>query len=157
MWKVSKCGVFSGPCFPVFGHKTDWIRRFSPYSVRIQYSVRFRSEYGKIQTRKNSVFGLFPNIALVWKMNKRNVALISLGFKFKDGLHVPVIYDSELPCSYISSKKTYYFSAPPTWAKLHNNVISLIQCIWTKIWCFRIYVVCVLNYLRYETSNIISN
>ena len=23
MWKVSKCGVFSGPCFPVFGLNTE--------------------------------------------------------------------------------------------------------------------------------------
>ena len=46
-WKLSKYGVFSGPFFPVFGLNTK------RYSV----SRRIQSECGKIQTRKNSVFG----------------------------------------------------------------------------------------------------
>ena len=41
--------VFSGPYFPVFELKTDI------YSV----NLRFQSEYRKIRTRKNSVFGYF--------------------------------------------------------------------------------------------------
>ena len=45
-WKVSKYGVFSGPYFPAFGLNTD-------------VSLRIQSECGKIQTRKNSVFGHF--------------------------------------------------------------------------------------------------
>ena len=39
-WKVSKCRVFSSPYFPVFG-------------------LNIQSEYRKIRTRKNSVFGHF--------------------------------------------------------------------------------------------------
>ena len=41
-WKLSKNGVFSGPYFPVFG-----------------LNLRIQSEYKKIRTRKNSVFGHF--------------------------------------------------------------------------------------------------
>ena len=39
-WKVSRCGVFSGPYFPVFGLNTERyrveIQSISPYSVRIR-------------------------------------------------------------------------------------------------------------------------
>ena len=44
-WKVSKYGVISGPYFPVFGLNT--------YSV----NLNIRSEYRKLQTRNNSIFG----------------------------------------------------------------------------------------------------
>ena len=33
-WKVSKCGVISGPYFPVFGLNTEIISK-SPYSIQI--------------------------------------------------------------------------------------------------------------------------
>ena len=46
-WKVSKYGVISGPYFPVFGLNTE---RYSVY-------LRIRSEYRKIPTRNNSIFG----------------------------------------------------------------------------------------------------
>ena len=48
-WKLSKYGVISGPYFPLFGLNTEI------------YEVNFRiqSEYRKIQTRNNSVFGHF--------------------------------------------------------------------------------------------------
>ena len=42
-------GVFSGPYFPVFGLNT----------ARYGVSLHILSECGKIQTRKNSVFGHF--------------------------------------------------------------------------------------------------
>ena len=42
-------GVFSGPYFPVFGLNTDI------YGV----NIRIQSEYRKIRTRRNSVFGHF--------------------------------------------------------------------------------------------------
>ena len=48
-WKVSQYGVFSGPYFPVFGLTMEI------YSI----NLRARSEYRKIRTRKNSVFGHF--------------------------------------------------------------------------------------------------
>ena len=47
--KVSKYGVFSGPYFPAFGLNTE------RYSV----SLRIQSEYGKMRTRKSSVFEHF--------------------------------------------------------------------------------------------------
>ena len=49
MQKVFKYGFFSGPYFPVFGLNTEI------------YSVNFGilSKYGKIRTRKNSIFGYF--------------------------------------------------------------------------------------------------
>ena len=45
--KVSNYGVFSDPYFPVFGLNTEI------YGV----NLRIQSEYRKIRTRKNSVFG----------------------------------------------------------------------------------------------------
>ena len=47
--KVSKYGVISGPFFPVFGLNME----ISEVNLRIQ------SEYRKIRTRNNSVFGHF--------------------------------------------------------------------------------------------------
>ena len=47
--KVSKYGVFSGRYFPTFGLNTK------VYCL----NLRIQSEYGKIRTRKNSVFGHF--------------------------------------------------------------------------------------------------
>ena len=42
-WKVSKYGVFSSPCFPVFGLNTEIygvnVRSKSPHSVRIQENM----------------------------------------------------------------------------------------------------------------------
>ena len=46
---MSKYGVFSGPCFVVFGVNMEI------YGV----NLRIESKYGKIRTRKNSVFGQF--------------------------------------------------------------------------------------------------
>ena len=48
-WKVPKYGVFSGPCFPVFGLNMEI------YGV----NLCIQSEYKKIGTRKYSVFGHF--------------------------------------------------------------------------------------------------
>ena len=49
---MSKYGVFSGLYFPVFGLNTEI------YSV----NIRIQSEYRKIRSRKNSVFGHFLRI-----------------------------------------------------------------------------------------------
>ena len=48
--KVSKYGVFSGPYFPVFGRNTE-----------------IQSEYRKIRTRKNSIFGHFSCSVSHWE------------------------------------------------------------------------------------------
>ena len=45
-WKVCKCEVFSGPYFPVFG---------------LNANLRIQSEYGKIRTTKNFLFGHFSH------------------------------------------------------------------------------------------------
>ena len=54
-WKVFKYGVISGPYFPVFGLNTEI------YSI----NLRIQSEYRKIRTRNNSVFGHFSLDALL--------------------------------------------------------------------------------------------
>ena len=51
---MSKYGVFSGPYFPAFGLNRE---RYGVY-------LRIQSEYGKIQTRKNSVLSPFSRSAL---------------------------------------------------------------------------------------------
>ena len=59
-WKLSKYGVFSGLCFPVFGLNAEI------YGV----NLHIQSEDRKIRTRKNSVFGYFPrsDFVLVLKL-----------------------------------------------------------------------------------------
>ena len=54
-WKVSKCGVFSGPYFRIFWLNTEI------YSV----NLRIQSEYRKIRTRNNPVLGHFSFIYLL--------------------------------------------------------------------------------------------
>ena len=54
VWKVSKCAVFFGPYFPMFGLNTEI------YSV----NLRIQSDYEKIWTRKSSVFENFSRIPL---------------------------------------------------------------------------------------------
>ena len=51
--KVPRYGAFSSPYFPVFGLNTEIYR----------VNLRIQSKYGKIRTRKNSVFGLFSRSA----------------------------------------------------------------------------------------------
>ena len=48
-WKMSKCGVISGPYFSVFGLNTK------TYGV----NLRIQSKFKKIRTRNNSLFGHF--------------------------------------------------------------------------------------------------
>ena len=49
VWKVSKYGVISGPYFPLFG------LNMKIYGVNLS----IQSEYRKIRTRNNSIFGHF--------------------------------------------------------------------------------------------------
>ena len=55
-WKVSKSGGISGPYFLVFGLNTEIYR----------INLRIQSEYWKIRTRNNSVFGHFSGSENVW-------------------------------------------------------------------------------------------
>ena len=59
---MSKYGVISGPSFLVFALKTE----------RYGLSLRIQSEYRKIRTRNNSVFGHFSR---------------SVGYKVSNSLH----------------------------------------------------------------------
>ena len=52
---MSKYGVISGPCFPVFGLNKEI------YGV----NLRIQSEYRKIRTRNNSVFRHFSRSVIV--------------------------------------------------------------------------------------------
>ena len=58
---MSKCGVISGPYFPVFGLNTEI------YSVNLP----IQSEYRKIRTRNNSVFGHFSHSDAIKTASKR--------------------------------------------------------------------------------------
>ena len=53
---ITKCGVFSGPCFPVFGQNTEI---YTVYSVQIRENTDQKNSSWKIRTRKNSSFGYF--------------------------------------------------------------------------------------------------
>ena len=54
-WRVSKCVVFSGPYFPVFGLNME----------RYPVSLCIQSECRKMRTRKNSLFGHFSS-SVTW-------------------------------------------------------------------------------------------
>ena len=64
VWKVSKYGVFSGPYFPAFWRNTE------RYSV----SLSIQSKWGKIRTRKKSVFGHLS------RSECYGIYLLSIGF-----------------------------------------------------------------------------
>ena len=53
---MSKYGVVSGPYFPTFGLNTD---------QKISLSLRIQSDYERIWTRNNSVFGRFSRSVFV--------------------------------------------------------------------------------------------
>ena len=60
VWKMSKYEVISGPYFPVFGLNTGI------YGV----NLFIQSEYSKIRTRNNSVFGHFSR-STHWPLNPK--------------------------------------------------------------------------------------
>ena len=74
-WKVSKYGVFSGPYFPVFGLNT----------VIYGLNLRIQSEYWKIRTRKNFVFGhvlrneFCQSIRSIWKNEASKWPILRVG------------------------------------------------------------------------------
>ena len=59
VWKVTKCGVFPGPYFPVFGFNTEI------YSV----NLRIQSKCGKIWTRKTPYLDNFHAVVVVAKVD----------------------------------------------------------------------------------------
>ena len=65
-WKLYKYGVFSGPYFTVFWLNTEIYR----------LNLRIQSKYGKIQTRKNSVFGHFSPSEFLIAILRRSYWLV---------------------------------------------------------------------------------
>ena len=67
-WKVYKYGVISGSCFLIFGLNTEI------YFV----NLRIQSEYTKIRTRNNSVFGHFSRSVRFNHLLELNHLMLSL-------------------------------------------------------------------------------
>ena len=68
--EVPKNGVFYGPYFPAFGLNTERYGVFRLNTERYGISLCIQSKCGKIQTRKNSVFGHFRRSAYLhfWRL-----------------------------------------------------------------------------------------
>ena len=92
-WKMSKYGVFSGPYFSTFGQNIE----------RYEVSLRIQSEYGKIRTRKNSVFGHFSRSVclskkktLVWFLFRKITGATFGNLKSKDTVKTIQTWESNL-------------------------------------------------------------
>ena len=72
-WKVSKYGVISGPYFPVFGLNMEIH----------EVNLRIQSEYRKIRTRNNSVFGHISRSENV--LNSSSFTALRIVAKFHSG------------------------------------------------------------------------
>ena len=72
---MSKYGIFSGPYFPEFGMNTEI------YEV----NLCIQSEYGKIQTRKNSLIGHYSRSGYLNLCNKSLDFSGSLNYKSQKG------------------------------------------------------------------------
>ena len=86
--KVSKCVVFSGPYFSVFGLNTEI------YSVYL----RIQSEYRKMRTRKNSV--IWKLFTQCWNHIPK---VLQVFVKFQFGFHRPLC--SELVIQQLQNQK----------------------------------------------------
>ena len=106
---MPKYGVFSGTYFPVFGLKTEI------FSV----NLRIQSEYKKIRTRKNSVFGHFSRSANV-------------------GLFVIIVNDGKLLI--IFAKSSRYLTGflirllITTHCAKNVQIRSFFQSVFSRIW-----------------------
>ena len=99
-WKVSKYGIISGPYFLTFGVNKE------------RASLRIHSKYGKIRTRKNSIFGHFSHsdiIAFTWKRSLwKSLSVIKL-FSFQG-------WDYFI---------TYWYYPPSHWKNFHTLLLYL--------------------------------
>ena len=68
---MSKYGVFSGPYFSVFGLNTETYR----------VNLRIKSEYRKIRTRKNFVFGHFSRSVICGRPTNVTDMIIEVAFQ----------------------------------------------------------------------------
>ena len=71
-WKVSKYGVISGLYFPLFGLNTE----INGVNLRIQ------SEYRKIRTRNNPVFGHFSRSVILGDLSVFHCSLSEISYVF---------------------------------------------------------------------------
>ena len=110
VWKVAKCGVFSGLYFPVFGLNTEI------YEV----NLRIQSEYRKIRTRKNTIFGHFSR-SVSRSLFSKNASMRQM---FDRILKTPLIFGS------ISFAQKIYFSFPFLQILLTRNIKIWILFLW---------------------------
>ena len=68
-WKVSKYGVISDPYFSAFGLNTE---------MNGAVNLRIQSEFKKIRTRNNSVFGHFSRSSNAWYIYQ---VMVCVGFE----------------------------------------------------------------------------
>ena len=95
-WKVSKCGVISGPYFPAFRLNTEI------YFV----NLRIQSQYRKIRTRSNSVFGHFSRSDF-YKMRVRFLTRVNQNYLDKKILS---IYETKSECTIIEENTSWKVS-----------------------------------------------
>ena len=94
MWKMSKYGVLSRPYFPKFGLKMEIC----------SWNLCIQSEYRKIQTRKNSVFGHFSSSVYIYVCSK--ISIIDQHHKHILAGNLRIIRDNNL--KKLSSKEPEY-------------------------------------------------
>ena len=63
--KMSECGVFYGPCFPLFGLNTEIYR----------VNFRVQSKYGKVQTSKTSKNSVFEHFSRSGRFSLGSITL----------------------------------------------------------------------------------
>ena len=124
---MSKCEVFSGPYFPVFGLNTEIYRA----------NIRIPSEYRKIRTRKTSASGHFSrSVMLMYLLSNRQAlfkaqfmkrlsnseAELKKSFAYKKSVHDFLV---DLKCFYNSFVERYNFS---------NQLSILVLEIYSLTW-----------------------
>ena len=122
-WKVSRYGgFFSGPFFLAYGLNTE---RYGAISLRIQ------SEYGKIRTRKNSVFGHFSHSECA------NREAVSVKLFMVSSLSFPsCLYVSNLLVIKSTTSLSSYRWLPPLICFSFSSLVSSKIC----VVCFSIFL-----------------
>ena len=123
-WKLSKYGVISGPYFPVFRHITEI------YSV----NLRIQSEYRKIRTRNNSVFGHFSrsvmSLSVLFSFKVRDSGTYDFLWKFINLLLTVLLFLNflSLPLNFAKLFRTSFLQN--TCAKLFETSFLQNICFW---------------------------
>ena len=127
VWEVSKYRVFSGPYFPVFGLNTEIYR----------VHLRIQSEYRKLRSRKNSVFGYFSHSA-----SCNDLLLAS----FKPNFMITSVSKTGIPenrktlllaCSFIFEEKLWSTKYCRSYCKLKTEYFSFLLSFQSdSLFCF---------------------